>query len=248
MDITTTDKLLLVVLFVIPGFVAMKVYSILSSGPRLDASKAVIDAVAFSCCNYAVFAFPIYWMRYAGLAARQPVVYAVAWVGVLLIGPLLLAVGVFALRRAKWMGRWLPHPVDRAWDYVFGKREPFYLIITLTSGKRIGATYGNNSFASSYPADPEIYVEEAWDVDEAEGFVRRHVKTRGLLIASSAIESIEFIGPYDDDEEGNDETGDTDERRVSADAQGLSTDEQTESGRRLPAADREPATSAAAKE
>jgi hypothetical protein len=127
-------------------------------------------------------------------------------------------------------------------------REPFYLIITLTSGKRIGATYGNNSFASSYPADPEIYVEEAWDVDEAEGFVRRHVKTRGLLIASSAIESIEFIGPYDDDEEGNDETGDTDERRVSADAQGLSTDEQTESGRRLPAADREPATSAAAKE
>ncbi|MBB5448277.1 MULTISPECIES: DUF6338 family protein [unclassified Paraburkholderia] len=248
MDVSSADKLLLCVLFVIPGFVAMKTYAILSSGPRLDASKAVIDAIAFSCCNYAVFAFPIYWMRYAGLATRQPVVYAIAWVGILLVGPLLLAVGVFVLRRAKWMGRWLPHPVDRAWDYVFGKREPFYLIITLTSGKRIGATYGNNSFASSYPADPEIYVEEAWDVDEAEGFVRRHVKTRGLLIAGSAIESIEFIGPYDDDEQGNDETGDTDERRIPTDAQGLSANEQAEPGRGIPATDRESATAAASEE
>lgn len=251
MDITTTDKLLLVVLFVIPGFVAMKTYAILSSGPRLDASKAVIDAIAFSCCNYAVFAFPIYWMRYEGIATRQPVVYAAAWVGILLVGPLLLAAGVFALRRAKWMGRWLPHPVDRAWDYVFGKREPFYLIITLTSGKRIGATYGPNSFASSYPAEPEIYVEEAWDVDDAEGFVRRHVKTRGLLISGSAIESIEFIGPYDDDEQGNDETehssGDC-AGRLPADAQGLPTGESEPHGGRLPTAEGAPATTPAPEE
>lgn len=249
MDITSPDKLLLAVLFVIPGFVAMKVYAILSSGPRIDASKAVIDAVAFSCCNYAVFALPIYGMHQAVWATRHPVAYAIAWSCILLIGPVLWAAVVFALRRAKWMGRWLPHPVDRAWDYVFGKREPFYLIITLNSGKRIGATYGHSSFASSYPADPEIYVEEAWDIDDAEGFVRRHVKTRGLLISGSSIESIEFIGPYDDDQQGNDETdqGNTGDRagRVSTDAQGLPADEQAEPGCGIPAADRESATAAA---
>jgi len=248
MDITTPDRLILVVLFVIPGFVAMKVYAILSSAPRLDASKAIIDAVAFSCCNYAVFAFPIYWMRHVGLATSKPEVYAIAWVGIILIGPLLLAVSVFSLRRWKWMNRWLPHPVDRAWDYIFGKRESFYLIITLTSGKRIGATYGSNSFASSYPADPEIYVEEAWDVDDAEGFIRRHTKTRGLLITGSAIESIEFIGPYDDDEQGSTETESTDERRISTTEKRLPADQQAESGRGIPATDGESAAATAAQE
>jgi hypothetical protein len=248
MDITTTDKLLLVLLFVIPGFVAMKTYAILASGPRLDASKAMVDALAFSCCNYAVFALPIYGMHYAEWAKRHPVAYAVAWGCVLLVGPVLCAVAVFALRRAKWLSRWLPHPVDRAWDYVFGKREMSYLIITLTSGKRIGGTYGSNSFASSYPADPEIYMEAAWDVDDAEGFTRRHVQTRGMLIAGSAIESIEFIGPYDDDEQGNNEadedTGDC-AGRVSADSQGLPADE-TQSGSGLSVTHGEPAAASAA--
>ncbi|AJY18802.1 DUF6338 family protein [Burkholderia multivorans] len=220
MDITAPDKLLLVVLFVIPGFVAMKTYAILTSGPRLDASKAIIDAVAFSRCNYAVFALPIYAMYRGAWATLHAVAYALVWGCILLVGPVLCALGVFALRRSKWLARWLPHPVDRAWDYVFGQREPFYLIITLTSGKRIGATYGPNSFASSYPADPEIYVEEAWDVDDAEGFIRRHVQTRGLLISGSIIESIEFIGPYNGNEQRNDETNQCAgncERRVPAD-------------------------------
>lgn len=250
MDITTPDKLVLVVLFVIPGFVAMKVYSILSSGPRLDASKAVIDAIAFSCCNYAIFALPIYWMHYASWATNRPIAYATAWGCVLLVGPVIWAVGVFALRRARWLSRWLPHPVDRAWDYIFGKRESFYLIITLTSGKRIGATYGSNSFASSYPADPEIYVEAAWDVDDAEGFVRQHVQTRGLLIAGSAIESIEFIGPYDDDEQRNNEadedTGDC-EGRVPAITEGLPAG-QERTGGRLSTTEGKPAAAPAAQE
>jgi|GEM_PF-282825 len=244
MDITSPDKLLLAVLFLIPGFVAMKVYAILSSGPRIDASKSAIDAVAFSCCNYAVFALPLYGMYHEDWARRHPVAYGVAWGGILLVGPVLCAVGIFSLRRAKWLSRWLPHPVDRAWDYVFGRREMSYLIVTLTSGKRIGGAYGPNSFASSYPADPELYVEAAWDVDDAEGFVRRHDYTRGMLIAGSAIESIEFIGPYDDDEQGNDETEDTDERRFPADAQGVSA-EQAQSGSGLPAADRESASASA---
>ncbi|MFB5150678.1 MULTISPECIES: DUF6338 family protein [Burkholderia] len=251
MDITTPDKLLLVVLFVIPGFVAMKTYAILTSGPRLDASKAMIDAVAFSCCNYAVFALPIYGMYRGAWATRHAVAYAVVWGCILLIGPVLCALGIFVLRRAKWLARWLPHPVDRAWDYVFGQREPFYLIITLTSGKRIGAAYGSNSFASSYPADPEIYVEEAWDVDDAEGFVRRHVQTRGLLIAGSAIESIEFIGPYDGNEQRNDETNECArdcERRIPADTQGLSADEQTQPRCGIPAPDRESTSAPAAQE
>lgn len=248
MDITTPDKLLLVVLFVIPGFVAMKTYAIVSSGPRLDASKAVIDAVAFSCCIYALFALPIYGMHYAAWATQRPVAYAVVWGFILLIAPMLCAVGVFALRRSKLLARWLPHPVDRAWDYIFAKREASYLIITLTSGRRIGAKYDTNSFASSHPAEPEIYVEETWDVDDAEGFVRRHDQTRGLLVAGSAIESIEFIGPHDGNEQGNDETDDhTGDRegRVSADAQGLPAHRQAESGGGVPAADRESPAAAA---
>ncbi|WP_431189237.1 hypothetical protein [Burkholderia multivorans] len=57
----------------------MKTYAILTSGPRLDASKAIVDAVAFSCCNYAVFALPIYGMYRGAWATQHAIAYAVVW-------------------------------------------------------------------------------------------------------------------------------------------------------------------------
>lgn len=205
MDISSVDKLYLVVLFVIPGFIGMKFYGIAVSGDRLDASKAVVDAVAFSCLNYATFSWIIYWVQTSEIKYEHPAAYVACWVFLLLFAPILCAAAIVWLRRSKLVARWLPHPTGKAWDYIFSKREMFYLIITLKSGKRFGAAYGGQSFASSFPCEEQIYVEEVWDIDDAEGFARRHTNSRGMLISGANIESIEFIGLYCESEQADNE-------------------------------------------
>ncbi|ODV43421.1 hypothetical protein AWV79_17345 [Cupriavidus sp. UYMMa02A] len=247
-DISSVDKLYLVVLFVIPGFIGMKFYGIAVAGDKLDASKAIVDAVAFSCFNYAVFSWLIYWVQTSDLKHAHPVFYVACWVFVLLFAPILCAAALVWLRRSKLVARWLPHPTGKAWDYIFSQREQFYLIITLKSGKRIGAAYGPQSFASSFPCEEQIYVEQVWDIDDAQGFMSAHTNSRGMLVSGANIESIEFIGPNHESEQTDDEasTGNC-TGRVSTPAEGIPAGGE-QGGRRIPAGNGQDAASPAAAE
>lgn len=51
MDIWSSDKLVLFVGFVIPGFVSLKTYQLLFQSPSSNPSDQLIDAVAYSCLN-----------------------------------------------------------------------------------------------------------------------------------------------------------------------------------------------------
>lgn len=59
MDIWSLDKLALFIAFVIPGFITMKIYWLLAATGHRDSPQQLIDAVAYSCINYAVLAFPV---------------------------------------------------------------------------------------------------------------------------------------------------------------------------------------------
>lgn len=250
MDISSVDKLYLVVLFVIPGFIGMKVYGIAVAGDKLDASKAIVDAVAFSCLNYAMFSWLIYWAQTSNLRLDYPVAYVACWVFVLLFAPILCAAALVALRRSKFIARWLPHPTGKAWDYIFSQREWFYLIITLKSGKRLGAAYGPGSFASSFPCEEQIYVEEVWDIDDAQGFTSVHTNSRGMLISGANIESIEFIGPYHEPEQADDEAsaGNWAGRVSTPGEEGIPAGRGEQSGRGVPTGHGQDAATAAAAE
>lgn len=137
-------------------------------------------------------------MQSSGVAEARPNVYAGLWLIPLFIAPTTVALGWAYLRKHKWLLSILPHPTGKAWDYVFSRREILYVIITLRTGKRIGGAYGANSFSSSGAHEEQIFIEEVWDVDEDQGFIRKHTRTRGMLISNSQIESIEFIGLYDE--------------------------------------------------
>ncbi len=217
MDITSVDKLILAVAFLIPGFVAMKVYSVISSNERLDASKSLVDALAFSCVVYAAFCWAILWVINAHLATLHPAYFAAFCAGILFIAPTAAAILLFSARRARWLARWLPHPVGKPWDFVFSRREQAYVIVTLTSGRRIGGFYGGESFSSSYPYDEQIFIESVWDVDEEQGFLAKHVRSRGMIVSGANIQTIEFIGLYDDEKEPEPSKG-SGERRLSTDA------------------------------
>lgn len=76
MNIWEADKLLLFIAFVIPGFISLKVYELLNPGIQKESSKQIIDAVTYSCVNYAILFWPILAVERRALGKESPNLYA----------------------------------------------------------------------------------------------------------------------------------------------------------------------------
>lgn len=201
MDIWEADKLLLFIGFVIPGFISMKAYELLVPGPAKDSSKQIIDAVAYSSVNYALMLGPILWVESTRIHTGHPLLYIIFYVFVLLIAPILWAISWRYLRSVKWLQDNAPHPVQKPWDYVFARREPYWIRVTLKDGTRLGGKFADQSFASSAPAEEQIYLEETWMLDNDGTFARPKQQSAGLLVMGHNITHLELMSFYGDDED-----------------------------------------------
>jgi hypothetical protein len=193
MDIWNSDKLFIFIAFVIPGFVSIKTYALLFPGISKSSSEQLIDAVAYSCINYALMLWPIYEVESRNIRILHPNIYVAFYVVVLLLVPVALALGLRIFRKLSAVQRLVPHPTARPWDYVFSKRRSYWVLVTLKDGKRIGGKYCRNSFSSSSPAPEQIYLEETWVINDEGGFERKRMDSAGILILSVEIVTIEFF-------------------------------------------------------
>jgi hypothetical protein len=226
MDIWSADKLVLFMAFVVPGFVSLKAYELLSLAAPKDASNQIVDAVAYSSFNYALLLWPIYEIETRGLRESHPTWYILFYVFVLLIAPLAWAAALWKLRFTQFFQRTLPHPTGKAWDYVFRQRKASWVIVTMKDGKQIAGRYDSKSFASSAPeTHQQLYLEQAWKLSTEGGFERPRVESAGILVLSSDIASVEFF---------NIVSGDVDEQAEGSGTEGLAAE--GSSGARVPAA------------
>jgi len=97
-----------------------------------------------------------------------------------------------------------------AWDFVFGRQEGAYLLLTVSEAgeaRHLLAKYGPRSWSSQAPTRPqELYVEAVWPADSngtvAEEIVDRD-PPRGMWISADKIERFEVLhspAPKTDDE------------------------------------------------
>lgn len=201
MSICDDNKLALFIAFVVPGFIAIKVYDLLSPSAQVDTSKRIIDAVSYSCLNYAILLWPIFVVESIDLKTNHPQAYAIFYMGVMFFAPVLLVFSWKYLRELDWLQKFVPHPTQKPWDFVFAQRQTYWVIVTLESGEQIGGMYGRNSFASSSPAQEQIYLEEQWILNEDGGFERKVEQTSGIIILSSEIRSVEFMHSGEQEDE-----------------------------------------------
>nr|WP_236165647.1 DUF6338 family protein [Pseudomonas fulva] len=191
MDIWAADKLILFIAFVIPGFISIKCYQLLQPGVVRNAADQVVDAIAYSCINYALFLWLIFAVERSALRDAHPLLYGIFYVVVLLVGPVIWAV------MWRWMRSWevfqrnAPHPTAKPWDFIFQQRKPYWVIVHLKGGGTIGGLYGGQSFASSAPAPEQIYLEQEWIVEDG-GLTRAVESSAGVLISGTEIAHIEF--------------------------------------------------------
>ena len=193
MEIWKSNELLLFIAFAIPGFVSLRTYSLLVPGESKDSASQVMDAVAYSCMNYALLLAPIYWVDSIRLWESHLAIYLAFAVTVLLIAPVGWAFSYKWLRSTPLIRRNVPHPTGKPWDYVFGKNTPYWVIVKLKDGSKIAGRYDTDSFASSAPHSNQLYLEEAWMLNQDGGFDRRREDTAGIMILSDEIVAIEFF-------------------------------------------------------
>jgi hypothetical protein len=193
MDIWNTDKLALFIAFVVPGCISLKTYSLVFLRVTKDGSQQIVDAITYSCINYALLALPIYWVEKYNLRENYLGLYVTFYVFAIILMP---AAWIFfwnQIRKTQIAQKYLPHPTSRPWDFVFSKRKKYWLIVTLKSGASFGGLFGTNSFVTSTPEPEQIYLEEVWHLNEHGGFNNPKVETAGMLLAGSDIQTIEFF-------------------------------------------------------
>lgn len=193
MNVWEESKLFLFIVFVVPGFIAIKVYELLSPSRYTESSKQVVDAISYSCLNYAILLYPIYLIETSKLSESSPHIYISFYFFVMFIFPIILVSGWKYLRQLEYIQKFVPHPTQKPWDFVFSKRLTYWVTVTLQDGQKIAGMYGPNSFASSAPAEEQIYLEEYWLLNDDGGFDRPVDQTAGILILSSEIISVELM-------------------------------------------------------
>lgn len=193
MDILEKGKLFLFVLFIMPGFISMRVYRLFHPAPDNDTSKILIDVVSYSCINYSFLLIPIYLIEINRIFFSHPFLYYLFYFLVLIIIPVLLPILLLKTRQSPRIRQKLPHPMARAWDYFFSTNQCCWVLVTLKNGKKYGGLYSYNSFATSRPEPEQLYLEKHWALDEEGDFDHELTDTLGILILTNEIESVEFI-------------------------------------------------------
>lgn len=193
MDIWQIDKLTLFLFFFIPGFISIKIYDLLVPSERRDYSKSLFEIISYSAINFAALSWLIILIHSENFYINHVILYFFSIFFILFIAPILWPFFILKLFSWKPIANLIVHPIQKPWDYVFGKKQPYWLIVSLKDGRKIGGIFNSKSFASSNPAEEEIYLEEVWKLDDDGKFLEPNERTEGIIILSGEILSIEFF-------------------------------------------------------
>ena len=194
MNIFQIETIKLIFIFFVPGFISLKIYGLLIPSKDIDFSKSFYDAISFSCINFAISYVP-WTLIDNNMYKESPICFYLLVIALLLILPAILPILYLSIIKIPFIKNRIIDPYLRPWDYLFSKKEPYWIIIHLKDGRNIGGRYdkATNSFASSFPADEQLYIGELWELDEKGAFVKAIPDSKGLIISSTEFESIEFF-------------------------------------------------------
>lgn len=193
MDIWQLDKLVLFLGFFVPGFISIRIYDLLVPSERRDFSKYLFEAIGYSSLNFAALLWLIILIHSENFYVHCKILYFIFLFIIIFIIPILWP--ILFLKLSTWtpIARYIIHPIQKPWDYIFGKKEAFWVIIHLKNGRKMGGRYDTNSFSSSYPSEEQIYLEEVWKLDKNDIFIESIERSKGIIVSAKEISSIEFF-------------------------------------------------------
>lgn len=193
MELLELEKLKIFIFFLMPGFISIQAYQLMVPSEYKASTDKIIEAVTYSCINFALLFFPIQYIEQSALEFEHPLLHALFYICVLFVFPVLWVLAFLSLRNLDFFQRKMPHPIAKPWDFVFSQRKKYWVIVTLKTGEKVAGRYSSKSFTSSNPAPEQIYLEETWVLDKDDSFTRPRQNSEGILILSDEIKTIELF-------------------------------------------------------
>jgi hypothetical protein len=198
----TIERLQLFLLVVMPGIIAIKLYDLFYPPEKRDFGSSLLEATAYGLINLAIWVLPLIYINQKSFIEGHPAWYAILSGCFCVISPSLLALGTVWLRNIKLVSSRVGYPNKTAWDDFFKRRQECWVLFHLKNGKMLGGYFGVKSYVTTFPQEPEIYVEEVWRVDDRGAFIEKVEGTLGMVIRQADCERLEFFVVEGDDTNG----------------------------------------------
>lgn len=182
------SRLAIVALFSLPGFISLRVWSLIFPTSEMSLKDQIGEAISFGILN-AMICGPLFLLVEP---ANPAALYGLA----LLTLVILPAIWPFP---ARWLMRALQNrniillTSRSAWDDVFLRDEPYFIIVHLKDGGRVGGYYGAKSFAGLHPISGHLYLEQLWYMDDQGKFTSAVPDSRGLILRPDDYKYVELM-------------------------------------------------------
>lgn len=200
----TFSGVILLIVFLVPGFVWRTVEGqLVYLDKRLEWEKFAFGLLSRSTFVYLPF-MPLFYHGWKGRwFERYPLGTSIAAVVLVVVMPILYGLGTGAWKQKKLGARLLEkirlktfeqHHIPTAWDYLFSKVQPAWVVVTLKNGNKVYGFMGTASYLSSDSEERDIYISHTVQVGQ-EGQMEFVNHTRGVYIAASEVSVIAFTEP-----------------------------------------------------
>jgi len=193
MDIFEFNKLVLFLIVFIPGFISLKIYDLKIPSAQRDFSKSVLEVIGYSALNFAALSWLIIIIHQNDFHVKHELLYYIFLIVIMLIMPILWPLIILWLYSFPSISKHLIHHMPTPWDYVFNKRELYWIIVHLKDDRRIGGLYGLDSYVTSYPEKQQIYLEDVWLLDKDNRFIKPIPNSRGIILSNDVILGVELF-------------------------------------------------------
>jgi hypothetical protein len=202
---TTIEALVIVALVLSPGYVftqlARRVIAHIEESTDVRFLLTVITAG--TAIHALIFPWTLWVLDYylaSDLRSHswEAFGWAVVTIFVFPVGLGVLA-GRLTLRRSvervlDWAGLGYIDRMPSAWDYAIRQLRPNYVVIRLKDEQgTIGGVFANRSFGSLNPRRADIYLEEAWQLNEDGTFRQVIPDTLGVWVSQDEMAYVHFL-------------------------------------------------------
>ena len=192
------ENLPLFIFFVIPGYVSIRIWHWLVPSKNERLKNYYLETIVFG-----IFYFILFGKLLIRANDYGQWLEIIVYLGVFIVIPALSAILLKMFLYSRFLKGKIIHPSPKGWDYFFGLRKACFMLVHLKSKNTIGGLFKGSSFASSFPASEDIYLEEIWRINEKGEFIEKLPQTAGLLVNTQNIEYIELYKIQDDKKESN---------------------------------------------
>ena len=221
---STAVGLVLLVVAVLPGLTYVLSFERQVGSYGVTLADRVLRFIVVSVVFHLVLGWPEYAIYRWALAEHKQIAagqFAALWIGMILIVVVpavagALVGGLYKTRHTREGFNWLRdrlskdrerallgwllgrEPAPRAWDDYFSSRPTAYLRVRTSDGTLLAGLFADRSYAAGFPQDPDLLLEEAWELAE-DGQLARPLGYP-LYIAASEIAWVEIVRPQNEEE------------------------------------------------